>query len=156
MRFRLVAAGTRMPAWVNQGFEFYADRLPRECALELVEIPLGARSKGMDPGRAVLAEEKRMLAVPGAKDTVVAMEVGGTQMDSERLAARMDQWFAGGGDVIFLIGGPDGLGSGCRRRAGLQWSLSRLTLPHGLVRIVLAEQLYRAWSILKHHPYHRN
>lgn len=155
MRFRVVAAGTRQPDWVNEGVQHYAGRLPRECALEIVEIPLGTRSKGQDTARAVAEEQKRMLAVPRGGDIVVALEVTGKQFDSEELARRMQNWFGAGGDVIFMIGGPDGLGDGCLERAGLKWSLSRLTLPHGLVRIMLAEQLYRAWAILKNHPYHR-
>lgn len=129
--------------------------MPRECALELIEIPLGARGKSKNPARAVADEEKRMLALPRPGDVVVAMEVAGKRFDSEALALRMQEWFASGGDVLFMIGGPDGLGDGCRKRADLQWSLSTLTLPHGLVRIVLAEQLYRAWSISRNHPYHR-
>ncbi len=155
MRFRVLAAGTKMPAWVVQGFDDYAGRLPREASLELTEIPLGKRGKGLPAIRAVEDEEKRMLAIPGAGDTVVALEVGGRQFTSEELAQRMARWFNDGGDVIFMIGGPDGLGAGCRARASLEWSLSALTLPHGLVRVVLAEQLFRAHSILSNHPYHR-
>ncbi len=155
MRMRVLAAGTRMPGWVNDGFNDYACRLPQECALSLKEIPLGARGKGQAVARAVLEEEKRMLAVPRPGDTVVALEISGKALDSEGLAQRMAGWFAAGGDVFFMIGGPDGLGSGCRRRADFEWSLSPLTLPHGLVRVLLAEQLYRAWSILRNHPYHR-
>ncbi len=144
-----------MPDWVYAGFEHYAARMPRECALELTEIPLGVRRKNQDSSRAVAEEEKRMLALPNAGDVIVALEVEGRQFGSEKLAKRMQEWFVSGGDVVFMIGGPDGLGAGCRERAGLQWSLSELTLPHGLVRILVAEQLYRAWSILKNHPYHR-
>ncbi|NNF52044.1 MAG: 23S rRNA (pseudouridine(1915)-N(3))-methyltransferase RlmH [Gammaproteobacteria bacterium] len=155
MRFRLVAAGTRMPEWVNAGFRYYAQRMPRECAVELVEIPLGARGKSQNPRRAIEEESKKMLAVPRPGDVVLAMEVSGRQIGSEKLASRMQGWFEGGGDVLIMIGGPDGLGEACRERAALQWSLSDLTLPHGLVRIVVAEQLYRAWSILRNHPYHR-
>lgn len=155
MRLRLVAAGTRLPDWVNAGYQHYASRLPRECALDLTEIPLGVRGKNKDPARAVSEEEKRMLVLPRGGDIVVAMEVMGKQFNSGQLARHMEGWFAGGGDVLFMIGGPDGLGDGCRERANLKWSLSTLTLPHGLVRILLAEQLYRAWSILRNHPYHR-
>lgn len=155
MRFRVLAAGTRMPAWVTKGFEYYATRLPRERSLELTEIPLGRRSKGQPASRAIVEEEQRMLAVPRAGDTVVALEVAGRQFTSEQLAEKMAGWFRDGGDVIFMIGGPDGLGAGCRARASLEWSLSTLTLPHGLVRVLLAEQLYRANCILSNHPYHR-
>lgn len=155
MHFRLLAVGTRMPDWVNAGFEHYGRRMPRENALELVEIPLGGRGKSRSPDQAVAAEEKRMLAAVSPGDTVVALEVAGRKFSSEGLAAQMQQWFVSGGDVVFMIGGPDGLGDGCRARANLHWSLSPLTLPHGLARIVVAEQLYRAWSITRNHPYHR-
>lgn len=144
-----------MPAWVNEGVNDYALRLPRECALELHEVPLGKRSKKSDSARAMLDEAKRMLALTRTGDQVVALEVSGKQLDSAGLASRMDKWFASGGDVVLMIGGPDGLAPACRERADFEWSLSKLTLPHALVRVLVAEQLYRAYSILNNHPYHR-
>jgi 23S rRNA (pseudouridine1915-N3)-methyltransferase len=152
-RLRLLAVGTRMPAWVDTGFEEYRKRLPRECALELREIPLARR--GADTARAVAEEGEALLAALAGDEIVVAMEVGGTAIDTPSLAKTLGRWHDEGRRAAFLVGGPDGLAQACRARAGLQWSLSRLTLPHPLVRIVLAEQLYRAWSLLAGHPYHR-
>lgn len=146
MRLRLVAAGTRMPDWVQRGWEEYAKRMPRECRLELHEIPLARR--GRDEG-------ERMLAALRRGNRVVALEVTGTAHDTPALARRLAAWMRGGTDIDLLVGGPDGLAPACRERADESWSLSPLTFPHTLVRIVVAEQLYRAWSILANHPYHR-
>ncbi|MBA3563434.1 MAG: 23S rRNA (pseudouridine(1915)-N(3))-methyltransferase RlmH [Gammaproteobacteria bacterium] len=154
MRIRLIAAGSRMPAWVEEGFREYAKRLPRELELELSEIRLGHRGKSADRVRARADESARMLADAGTA-RIVALDVGGVLLDTARLAVELDRWRNGGRDVALLIGGPDGLAPECLDRAGLRWSLSPLTLPHGLVRIVVAEQLYRASSILQGHPYHR-
>lgn len=155
MRLRLIAMGQRMPGWVQEGYEEYAKRLPRECALELVEIPLQRRGKGVDLERTVASEDERMLgAVPGGS-RVVALEVEGRQWSTPQLAARLEQWMADGRDAVLLVGGPEGLGTKCRAHADERWSLSALTLPHPLVRVVVAEQIYRAWSILRGHPYHR-
>lgn len=155
MRLKLVAAGTRMPGWVRDGVDDYAARMPGNCRIEVIEIPVARRGTRQDPARALEKEAKKMLAVPKPGDHVVALEVDGRQLDSEGLARRLERWIRAGGDVVFLIGGPDGLGPGCRERAGFVWSLSKLTLPHALVRVVLAEQLYRANAILANHPYHR-
>lgn len=144
-----------MPAWVSEGWQEYARRLPPECQLQLVEIAPGARTKGADLARSVRDEGERMLgAIP--KDTlVIALDARGVQWDTEKLSQQLELWLGGGRDITLLIGGPEGLAEDCRKRADQTWSLSKLTLPHPLVRIVLAEQIYRAWSILKKHPYHR-
>ena len=152
-RLRLLAVGTRMPSWVQEGFEEYRKRLPRDCALELREIPLARR--GADTARAVQEEGDALLEALTGDEFVVAMEVGGKAMDTRSLATALGGWRDEGRRAAFLVGGPDGLSDACRGRAQAQWSLSRLTLPHPLVRIVLAEQLYRAWSLLAGHPYHR-
>jgi len=144
-----------MPAWVTKGYEEYARRLPPECRLQLVEIAPGARTKGADLARSVRDEGERMQAAIPKDALVVALDVGGVQWATETLSQQLEQWFGGGRDIALLVGGPDGLSEACRKRADQTWSLSRLTLPHPLVRIVLAEQIYRAWSILKKHPYHR-
>lgn len=144
-----------MPVWVVQGYEEYARRLPAECRLQLVEIAPGARTKGADLARSVRDEGERMLAAIPKDAWVVALEVGGVQGSTEKLSQQLEQWLAGGRDIALLVGGPDGLSEACRKRADQAWSLSALTLPHPLVRVILAEQLYRAWSILKKHPYHR-
>lgn len=155
MHIHLLAAGTRLPSWVSEGFNEYAGRLPPECRLLLREIPLGAARAGGDARKAVIAEGTKMLAALPSEAQVVALDVRGKSFDTEELARQLNRWLQDGRDLALLVGGPDGLASECLARAGLRWSLSPLTLPHGLVRIVAAEQLYRAWSILKGHPYHR-
>ncbi|MGD8977474.1 MAG: 23S rRNA (pseudouridine(1915)-N(3))-methyltransferase RlmH [Gammaproteobacteria bacterium] len=155
MRIRLLAAGTRMPGWVDAGYQAYATRLPHECRLELKEIPLGRRGRGADVKKAVASEGERMLAAAGPTDRVIALEVTGRALDTPQLSRHLDGWMQDGRDVSMLVGGPDGLAHGCLEQADFRWSLSPLTLPHGLVRIVVAEQLYRAWSLLRGHPYHR-
>lgn len=155
MRIRLLAVGTRMPAWVTEGFQEYCKRLPRDCQLELVEIPLAQRGPNMPVDRAVAREGQQLLAALGRDDRVIALEVGGKPWTTEDLASQLANWRMSGQDVSLLVGGPDGLSDECRRRAQTHWSLSPLTLPHPLVRILLAEQLYRAWTILNNHPYHR-
>ena len=155
MQIHLIAIGDRMPRWVQEGYDEYARRLPPECALRLVEIPAARRGKNADIARIVRDESERLLtAVPKAA-TVVALEVGGRSWSTEQLARRLDDWMGSGQDLALLVGGPDGLGESARKAASQLWSLSPLTLPHPLVRVVLAEQLYRAWSILRNHPYHR-
>lgn len=155
MKLTLVAAGTRMPGWVTAGFDEYARRLPRHCRLELCEIRLGGRGKSSDPRTAVIEEGRRMLGAIPSGAAIVALEIGGSAWSTPQLAGRLEDWLADGRDRAFLIGGPDGLDPACVERADLNWSLSPLTLPHGLVRVLVAEQLYRAWSILEGHPYHR-
>jgi 23S rRNA (pseudouridine1915-N3)-methyltransferase len=155
MRIHLIAAGTRMPAWVDAGYQDYAGRLPPECKLLLKEIPLGAARSSGDARKAMLDEGLKMLAAVPADANITALEVRGKPLATEELAKLLSQWLQDGRDQALLIGGPDGLAPDCLSRAGFRWSLSPLTLPHGLVRVVVAEQLYRAWSILKNHPYHR-
>lgn len=155
MRLRLICVGQKMPDWVSAGFTDYARRMPPELPLELVEIPVAHRGKNADIPRLMQRESDAILAAAGARDRVVALEVGGRPWSTETLASQFESWQQDGRDVSFLVGGPDGLAENCRQRADQQWSLSPLTLPHPLVRIVLAEQLYRAWSITRNHPYHR-
>ena len=155
MRIRLIAIGTRMPEWVRSGFVEYASRLPRQCALELTEIPLGKRARSAPVAKAVEEEGERMLAALHVSDRVISLDVSGVQLDTEGVAQRLEQWMQDGSNVALLVGGPDGLAGRCLERSESRWALSKLTLPHGLVRVVVAEQLYRAWSILNKHPYHR-
>ena len=144
-----------MPAWVEAGYAEYAKRLPREFQLQMVELSLGPRGKSSSVARAVARESEQMLASVSPGDLVVALDVKGKSWSTEQLAQNFADWSMQYSNYSFLIGGPDGLGSECLDRADLRWSLSALTLPHPLVRIVLAEQIYRAWSILNHHPYHK-
>ena len=150
-RLRILAVGTRMPDWVQEGFAEYRKRLPREYAVELRELPLSRRTGA----RAIDEEGDALLAALHADEQVIALEVSGEAWSSENLAASLRRWHDDGNRIAFLIGGPAGLAEACRARAARQWSLSPLTLPHPLVRIVLIEQLYRAWTILGGHPYHR-
>lgn len=155
MRLRLVCVGQKMPDWVSQGYQEYARRMPPELPLELAEIAMAHRGKNPDIARLVQREGEAVLAATGKTDRIIALEVGGRPWSTEKLAQHLEQWQQDGRDVSFLVGGPDGLADGCRERAEQHWSLSPLTLPHPLVRILLAEQLYRAWSITRNHPYHR-
>ena len=155
MRIHLIAAGTRMPAWVSAGFDDYAGRMPPECRLLLKEIALGSSRSGGDTKKAMLEEGEKMLAAVPEGANLIALDVRGKTLATEELAKQLNQWLQEGRDQVLLIGGPDGLAPDCLARATYRWSLSPLTLPHGLVRVVVAEQLYRAWSILKNHPYHR-
>lgn len=155
MNVHLIAIGEKMPHWVQEGYREYAKRLPPECALRLVEIPAGRRGKNVDIARILRDESERMLAAIPKGATVVALEVNGRSWSTEQLAQKLDGWMGSGQDLALLVGGPEGLGQAARTAAGQLWSLSPLTLPHPLVRVVLAEQLYRAWSVLRNHPYHR-
>jgi len=154
MLLRVIAAGTRMPAWVGAGFEDYAARLRGDYRLELVEIDLGRRGAG-DPARAVATEGERMLAAVGPRAALVALQVGGRGLSTEQLAGWLSERARLAEPLAFCIGGPDGLAPSVDEHACLRWSLSPLTLPHGLVRVVVAEALYRAVSVIRGHPYHR-
>ncbi len=156
MDINLIAAGTRMPSWINEGYREYARRLPHECCLKLTEITLGQRAGSTPVERAVSEEGKRMLATITARQRVIAMDVAGRCWSTEQLADKMASWLQDGRDVSLLVGGPDGLSNACLERAEQRWSLSALTLPHPLVRVLLAEQLYRAWTVINNHPYHRS
>lgn len=155
MRLRLICVGQKMPDWVTRGYGDYARRMPPELPLELVEIPMAHRGKNPDIARLMQREGEAILSAAGSRDRVVALEVGGRSWSTEQLAGQLEKWQQDGRDVSFLVGGPDGLSAECRQRADQQWSLSPLTLPHPLVRILLAEQLYRAWTVTRNHPYHR-
>ncbi len=155
MNINLIAIGTRVPSWVREGYQEYARRLPRECRLNLTEIPAAQRSASRNADRAVAEEGKRMLAAISPGQHVIALEVGGRSWSTEQLAVQLQHWLMDGRDVSLLVGGPDGLFAPCLERAQQRWSLSPLTLPHALVRILLAEQLYRAWTMTLGHPYHR-
>lgn len=155
MKLHLLAVGRRMPEWVQTGYREYARRLPPECPLDLCEIAPGTRGRGADAARAVQTEGDRMLrALPGGA-RVLALDERGTAWRTRELAQQLSGWMRDGQDIALLAGGPDGLAPACLARAQQRWSLSPLTLPHALVRIVVAEQLYRAWSVLAGHPYHR-
>jgi len=155
MRIHLIAVGERMPAWIHTGFEEYRKRLGPECSLQLHEIPAEKRSSGQDVTRLLQKEAARILAALPRDCHVVALERQGKSWSTTELADKLRQWMQSGRDVALLIGGPEGLASDAQQRAQEQWSLSALTFPHPLVRVMVAEQVYRAYSILKNHPYHK-
>lgn len=155
MRLVLVTVTNRQPGWVDDGYAEYARRLRGSCTLELKEIPLARRTSSAPVERAVEQEADRILAAVPAGAHVVELAEQGAQWDTAELSRRLRAWMTVGAPVYLLVGGPDGLAKRCSERANEHWSLSRLTLPHGLVRIVVAEALYRAWSVLEGHPYHR-
>lgn len=154
MKLAIVAVGHRMPAWVNEGFADYARRMSREARIELAEIKPSARAGGKTTEQVHEAERGRIEAALPAGCERVVLDERGQNWSTLELAEAMKGWMRGGRDVAFIIGGADGLHPEVKRHGRL-WSLSRLTLPHGLVRVVLAEQLYRAVTVIQNHPYHR-
>ncbi|MEP6897182.1 MAG: 23S rRNA (pseudouridine(1915)-N(3))-methyltransferase RlmH [Rhodanobacter sp.] len=155
MRARLIAVGERMPGWVAEGYAEYRKRLSHELPLELIELKPGFRGKGRDDVRAMQDEGIAILAALPHDAHVVALDGGGKTWSSEELAVQLAHWRMAGRELAFLIGGPDGHAAEVLARADQRWSLGPLTLPHMLVRLVLAEQLYRATTIIAGHPYHR-
>ena len=155
MRLRIIAIGTKMPDWVDAGCNEYLKRLPSELNLEIVELPLGQRGKGADINRAIQREGEAMLKAIGEHDHVIALDVLGKPWSTKQLAEKLQHWQLSGDNFSLLVGGPDGLAPECLKQANSKWSLSALTLPHPLVRILLAEQIYRAGTINAGHPYHR-
>ena len=156
MRLSLIAVGTKMPAWVSQGVTEYGKRMPRELQLHWREIPLARRSKDATVQQLCAAEGQKIIKAIPDGDRVIALDVLGKRVSTQQLAQQLESWQMSGDNYSLLIGGPDGLSQECLQRADMTWSLSDLTLPHPLVRILLAEQLYRAWTITANHPYHRD
>ena len=144
-----------MPRWVEEGYQEYAKRLPADLSLELVEIPLATRGKNADIARLMRREGEQMLAAVQPGDRVVTLEVTGKPWSTEQLAQELERWRLEARNVNLMVGGPEGLAEQVAAKSEQRWSLSPLTLPHPLVRIVLAEQIYRAWTILNRHPYHK-
>jgi 23S rRNA (pseudouridine1915-N3)-methyltransferase len=155
VRIALIAVGDKPPSWVRDGYADYAKRLPHPHAPALVEIPPGARSATRDPARAIAEEGARVMAALPKNAWVVALDERGAPWRTIDLAKQTESWERSGRDVALLIGGADGHAPDVVARADAKWSLSPLTLPHMLVRLLVIEQLYRAWSIRKGHPYHR-
>jgi 23S rRNA (pseudouridine1915-N3)-methyltransferase len=155
MHIHLIAVGQKMPAWVKQGYEEYTKRLPQNFSIKLVEIAPGQRGKSADPKRATEEEGDRILSAIPNNAHAIALDERGKQWTTLQLSEQMQAWMQDGRDIALLVGGPEGLSQACKQRAEQSWSLSKLTLPHPLVRVFLAEQLYRAWSVTQGHPYHR-
>lgn len=155
LKIHLITIGQQLPDWINEGFAEYAKRLPPECKLHLVELPAVKRAKNYPVAQAIEEEGKRLLEAIPKNCHVIALDERGTLWNTMTLSQQFAQWQQQGQSVALLVGGADGLSDSCKEAAKQQWSLSPLTLPHGLVRVMVAEQLYRAWSILQNHPYHR-
>lgn len=155
MKLRMIAVGTKMPTWIQTGLSDYTKRFPKDLQFEVVEIPAGKRGKNADVTRILEKESELMLSAVNKGDHIVTLDIPGVLWDTPKLAQQIDGWKNLGNDVCFLIGGPEGLGPSCKAAAKQSWSLSPLTLPHPLVRVIVAESLYRAWSITANHPYHR-
>lgn len=155
MKINLIAIGTKMPAWIQAGFKEYQKRLPREYQLNLIEIAAQQRTKNSNIKNITIEEGKQLLSKVPKNNRIIALEVTGKQWNTEQLANSLQAWHDENIDISLLIGGPDGLSEECLQSADFKWSLSHLTFPHMLVRVILAEQIYRAWSITSNHPYHR-
>jgi len=155
MKIRILTLTHKSPAWIKTGYEEYAKRLPPTCALELVEIPAEKRTSHADIKRIIEREAEKMLAAIKPTHRVIALDVKGKAWTTEQLKEQLAHWQQDGRHIDLLIGGPDGLSPLCLQKAEHIWSLSTLTFPHMLVRVMVAEQIYRAWSMLQQHPYHR-
>ena len=155
MHVRVLAVGGRQPAWVDQAVDRFASRLPTNWRFELQSLPIAARSKNGHVAGAVEQEGKAILSALQKSERLIALDERGTHEGSGPFAARLERWLEQGQDLCFVIGGPDGLSAELLARAAHRWSLSKLTLPHGLARVLCVEQLYRAWSLRTGHPYHR-
>jgi len=154
MKLVIVAVGQRQPAWVNDAVADYLARFPADFDVRLVEVKAEARS-GQAVERTLVAEGQRLQAAVAQATVVVALDEHGKDWTTVQFAEQLQKWRARSERVAFVIGGPDGLDPDFKRAAAMRVRLSSLTLPHALARVLLAEQLYRAWSILAHHPYHR-
>jgi len=155
VRITILAVGHKAPGWVQEGFNEYARRMPAEARLELVELKPEERGAGRSADRAKVLEGERILAAVPQGATLLALDERGRSVTTQGLSVMLSDWMRDGTYPCFVIGGADGLSDPVRERAAKLISLSALTLPHALVRVVLAEQLYRAWTILARHPYHR-
>ena len=155
MKIKLIAVGTKMPDWVEKAYRNYAQRLPKDCTLELIEIVAAKRTKNQLATLWMEKEGQQILKAIDPSDHVVALDVKGKNWSTSELADNIRQWQHLGSNVALLVGGPDGLSPACLQRANSRWSLSALTMPHPLVRVVLSEAIYRAWSVTVNHPYHR-
>ncbi|GAB5378933.1 MAG: 23S rRNA (pseudouridine(1915)-N(3))-methyltransferase RlmH [Aliiglaciecola sp.] len=155
MRIQMIAVGSKMPAWVESGYREYERRFSADISLSLTEIPAGKRGKNADIKRILQKEGELTLAAVPKGNKIITLEVTGQAMTTPQRAQNLTKWQMDGRDISLLIGGPEGLAPSCIQASEQKWSLSPLTLPHPIVRVIVAESLYRAWSINTNHPYHR-
>lgn len=155
MLIKIIAIGKHMPAWITAGFEEYANRIPSNYRIQLIEIVAEKRTQNADTQKIMQLEEKKISAVTTQSDYCIALDRLGKSLDTKTLAKHLQTWHDNQQSICFVIGGPEGLSTTFLKKVNGVWSLSSMTLPHSLVRVVLAEQIYRAWSIIVNHPYHR-
>lgn len=156
MKIHVFAVGNKMPKWVQLAWDDYAKRFPRDFSVTLHEIRPEPRSARKTAAQLMQLEGKRIDAALDPRDHLIVLDEHGSDIDTMEAARQLTQWQDMGKDISFLIGGPDGLDSTIKQKSSTQWRLSSLTLPHPFVRVLLIEQLYRAWSIMNNHPYHRS
>jgi len=155
MVIHFITVGQKMPKWVQEGYAEYAKRLPKSCALKLIELPMAQRGKTNSVEKMKAEEAKRITAAIPKGARIIVLDEHGKQVTTKGLANKLEEWLGGGQDIALIVGGPDGLEQSLIDAAQWKWGLSNLTLPHPMVRILVAEQLYRAWSVIQNHPYHR-
>ena len=155
MRIHLIAVGKKMPEWINSGYAEFSKRMPAEMQINLIEISPSVRNKSTTTEKNIKEEGERIQSAIPSNSRLIVLDEKGKNFSSIDLSKKMEAWLPMGQDISIVIGGADGIGPPIKKQADETWSLSSLTLPHALVRVVITEQLYRAWSILKGHPYHR-
>lgn len=156
MKINLIAVGKKMPVWVGKGFQEYVKRMPKELSLNLVEVAGVKNTKNLNVQQIIGCEGKQILQAIPTNNYVVALDIAGKSFSTEQLAMQLQKWRENSRDISILIGGAEGLSDECLNCCEFRWSLSKLTFPHPLVRVIIAEQIYRAWTILAGHPYHRS
>ena len=156
MQIHMLAIGKKMPDWIESGFKEYQRRLKTTMPLNLLELATTRKSNSQDSKTVIREEGEKLLAAIPDGSWVISLDEHGKQWDSKGLAAQLEKWAGHSSNIALMIGGADGLDKACLDRADQTWSLSPLTLPHAMVRVVVAEQIYRAWSLNNNHPYHRS
>ena len=155
MKLSLIAIGKKMPGWVVTAYNEYADRLPKDFSLQLIEVSAHKRTKNADTNKIMQIESESLLNAVPANNITIALDRQGQALSTKALADQLSNYYEQSQNISLLIGGPEGISATVLQKCDALWSLSKLTLPHPLVRVMLAEQLFRAWSILNNHPYHR-
>ncbi|WP_040727812.1 23S rRNA (pseudouridine(1915)-N(3))-methyltransferase RlmH [Thiomicrorhabdus sp. Kp2] len=155
MIIHFITVGQKMPKWVQEGYAEYAKRLPKSCTLNLIELPMAQRGKTGSADKYKAEEAKKILAAIPKGAQLIVLDEHGQQVTTKGLADKLEEWLGSGQDVALIVGGPDGLEKSLIQQAKWKWGLSKLTMPHPMVRILVAEQIYRAYSVINNHPYHR-